>query len=160
MHIEMGDDERYSATGIGIVTFQRQSGKPFILKYFMHVSGLKKNLVSVSMLEDLRYDVVFSEGKAFLHHKATGPQVKKIGVHVKNLYKLDVDDCATLSIKADEMVRRDTGELWHKRLGHLHHSALRIMQQISTGLPKGTLVRDAPWGSIQRPHFMRRITEK
>ena len=24
MHIEMGDDKRYSATGIGIVTFQRQ----------------------------------------------------------------------------------------------------------------------------------------
>ena len=26
MHIEMGDDERYSATGIGIVTFQINSG--------------------------------------------------------------------------------------------------------------------------------------
>ena len=29
MRIEMGDDERYSATGIGTVTFQRQSGKLF-----------------------------------------------------------------------------------------------------------------------------------
>ena len=84
MHIDMGDDGRYSATGIGTVTFQRQSGKPFILKYFMHVPGLKKNLVSVAMLEDLGYDVIFSEGKVFLHHKAT-TQVKNIGVHVKNL---------------------------------------------------------------------------
>ena len=56
----------------------------------MHVSGLKNNLVSVSMLEDRGYDVVFSEGKAFLRHKAIG-QVKKIWVRVKNLYKLDVD---------------------------------------------------------------------
>ena len=53
MHIEMGDDGRYSATGIGTITFQRQLGKPFILKDVMHVPGLKNNLASVAMLEDL-----------------------------------------------------------------------------------------------------------
>ena len=71
MHIEMGDDRRYSTTGIGTVTFQRQSSKPFLLKYSMHVLGLKNNLVSFAMLEDIGYDVVLSEEKAFLHHKAT-----------------------------------------------------------------------------------------
>ena len=50
----------------------------------MHVPGLKKNFVSVVVLEDLGYYVVFSEGKAFLRHKATG-KVKKIGVCVKKL---------------------------------------------------------------------------
>ena len=92
MHIKMGDDGRYSATGIGTVTFQRHLGKPFLLKYVMHVPSLKKNLVLVAMLEDRGDDVVFIEGKAFLHHKATG-QVNKIGIHVKNIYKLDVDGC-------------------------------------------------------------------
>ena len=82
----------------------------------MHLLGLKKNLVSFSMLEDLGYDVVFSEGKEFLYHKATG-KVKKIGVHVNNFYKLDVDGCLELSSKAGKVVSRDTGELWHKRLG-------------------------------------------
>ena len=66
MHIEMVNEGRYSATRIGTITFQRQSGKPFQLKYLMHVPGLKKKLVSVAMLEDRGYDVVFSEGKAFL----------------------------------------------------------------------------------------------
>jgi hypothetical protein len=66
MHIEMGDDGRYSATGIGTITFQRESGKPFQLKNVMHVPGLKKNLVSVAMLEDKGYDVTFSGGKAYL----------------------------------------------------------------------------------------------
>ena len=60
MHIEMGDDGRYSVTGIGTITFERELGKPFLLKYFMHVPGLKKNLVSVAMLEDRDYDIVFS----------------------------------------------------------------------------------------------------
>ena len=64
MHIEMGDDRWYNATRIGTITFQRDSGKPFQLKYVMHVPGLKKNLVSVAMLEDRGYDVVFSDGKA------------------------------------------------------------------------------------------------
>jgi hypothetical protein len=66
MHIEMGDDGRYSATGIGTITFQRESSKPFQLKNVMHVPGLKKNLVSVAMLEDRGYDVVFSSGIAYL----------------------------------------------------------------------------------------------
>ena len=43
--------------------------------------------------------------------------------------------------KADKVVSRDEGELWHKRLGHLHHGALKVMQHISMGLPKGTLAQ-------------------
>jgi hypothetical protein len=66
MHIEMGDDGRYNATRIGTITFQRESLKPFQLKDVMHVLGLKKNLVSVAVLDDIGYDVVFSFGKAFL----------------------------------------------------------------------------------------------
>ena len=66
MHIDLGDDGRYSATSIGTITFQRELGKIFHLKYVMHVPGLKKNLVLVTMLEDRGYDVVFSEGKFFL----------------------------------------------------------------------------------------------
>ena len=95
MHIEMGDDGRYSATGIGTITFERESGNPFLLKDVMHVSGLKNNLVLIAMLEDKGYDVVFNEGKAFLWHKTTG-QTRKIGIQVKNLYKLEVDGCATM----------------------------------------------------------------
>jgi hypothetical protein len=41
--------------------------------------------------------------------------------------------------KAEKVVSRDEGELWHKILGHLHHGALKIMQPISTGLLMGTL---------------------
>ena len=87
VHIEMGDDGRYSANGIGTISFEREFGKPFRLKEVMHVPGLKKNLISVAMLEDKGYDVVFSEGKAFLRNKATG-ETRRIGVRVKSLYQL------------------------------------------------------------------------
>jgi hypothetical protein len=43
--------------------------------------------------------------------------------------------------KAEKVVSRDEGELWHRKLGHLHHGALKIMQQISTGIPRGALAQ-------------------
>ena len=79
MHIEMGDDRKYSVTGLSTINFQREHGAPLTLKNAMYVPGLKKNLVSISMLEDRGYDVIFSKGKAFLRHIATG-QVKKIWI--------------------------------------------------------------------------------
>ena len=41
--------------------------------------------------------------------------------------------------KAEKVVRWNEGELWHRRLGHLHHRDLKLMQQISIGFPMGTL---------------------
>jgi hypothetical protein len=52
---------------------------------------------------------------------------------------LDVYGCASMMGKAEKVVSRDEGELWHRRLGHIHHGALKSMKQISTGLPMGTL---------------------
>eukprot|EP00253_Pinus_taeda_P021784 PITA_21784 len=61
MHIEMGDNERYSVLGVGMVAFQREHGAPLTLTYVMYVLGLKKNLVSVVLLEEKGYDVIFSK---------------------------------------------------------------------------------------------------
>jgi hypothetical protein len=78
----------------------------------MHVPGLKKNLVSFTMFKDRGYDVVFSDGKYFLRHKAMG-QVKKAGIRVKNLYMMEVDGCSAMVGKAEKVVSRDEGKLWH-----------------------------------------------
>ena len=84
-----------------------------MLKDFMHVLGLKKNMVLVAMLEDRGYDVVFNNGQSFLRHKTTG-QTKRIGIRVKNLYKMEVDGWATMMGKAKNVVNWDEGELWHR----------------------------------------------
>ena len=76
----------------------------------MHVSGLKKFLVFVDVLEDHGYDVVFSKGKAFLKHVSTG-KVKKNGVRVKNIYNLEVDACSALSSMEKKNQSRDVGAL-------------------------------------------------
>ena len=70
MHIEMGDDGRYSVSGVGTVAFHREHGASITLRDVKYVPVLKKNLVSIAMLEDKGYDVVFNKGKAFLTHIA------------------------------------------------------------------------------------------
>lgn len=77
MHIEMGDDGMYSATDICTINFHKESSSPLKLKDLMHVPGLKKYLVLVSLLEDHGIDVIFRKGKAFLRHMGIR-QVKRI----------------------------------------------------------------------------------
>ena len=80
----MGDDRKFCVSGEGTDVFQREHGSPLSLYNVMYVPGLKKNLVSIAMLEDKGYDVVFSLGKVFLRHIDTG-QNKHIGIQIKNL---------------------------------------------------------------------------
>ena len=110
MHIKLGDDGRYNMTSIGKFTFQRKSGSPLRLKDAMFVLGLKKNLISIAVLEDRGYDMIFNKGKTFLRHISTR-KVKKIEVCVKNLYKLDVEDCVALKTKEEKVQGHDVGEL-------------------------------------------------
>ena len=70
MHIEIGDDVRYNSIGIGIVTFKRELGFHLLLKDVMFVPDLKKNLISVVVLEYRGYDFIFNKGKAFIRHIA------------------------------------------------------------------------------------------
>jgi len=62
------------------------------------------------MLEEKGYDVVFSKEKEFLRLTSMG-QTKRIGIRVKNLYKLEVDDYVALSSKEELVQIQDIGEL-------------------------------------------------
>ena len=78
-------------TDIGTVTFQREFGSPLRLADVLYVLVLRKNLVSIAVLEYHGYEVMFIKGNFFLEHIATG-QVKQISSRVKNLYALEVED--------------------------------------------------------------------
>jgi hypothetical protein len=59
--ILLGDDYTYHPKEVGTVKFERESGKPLYLSDVLYVPRLKKNLVSVSALEDKGYEVSFKE---------------------------------------------------------------------------------------------------
>ena len=52
IHVELGDDARYSAQGVVTISFEREFGKPLSFVDVLYVPGLTKNLISVSTLKD------------------------------------------------------------------------------------------------------------
>ena len=134
--IALGNDEKYSVSGVGTVIFQREHGAFLTLTNVKYVPGLNRNLVSIMMLEDRGYDVVFTNGKVFLRH-IISRQVKQISSRVKNLYALEVQDaCKALSSKetnGDLVVERDSIlplNMQHQKKSHTIVEEPRLVQQL------------------------------
>jgi hypothetical protein len=52
--VELGDNAKYAVKGVGTTSFQLKSGKPLKMSEVLYVPGLKKNLLSISAMEDKR----------------------------------------------------------------------------------------------------------
>jgi hypothetical protein len=57
VEVVLGDDRVVKAVGCRTVSFQRESLPPMSLTEVLYVLGLKKNLVSVSAIEERGYEV-------------------------------------------------------------------------------------------------------
>ena len=85
----MGDDSVVSAVGRGTITFQRESMSPMVLQDVLYVPRMKKNLVSVSMIEDHGLGVSFIDGHMHMFPKIAGPSASvAIGARCGKLYRL------------------------------------------------------------------------
>jgi len=67
--VELGDDRSYGIKGVGSISFQLESGSIFHVDEILYVSRLKKNLLSVAVLEDKGYIVTFMERNTLLWPK-------------------------------------------------------------------------------------------
>jgi hypothetical protein len=75
--------------GCGTVSFQRESLPSMSLTEVIYVPGLKKNLVSVSFIEERGYKVLFRDGQVILFPKGSSITLAKvIGTRHEKLYKL------------------------------------------------------------------------
>ena len=131
VEVEMGDETSYSIQGIGSTLFSLDSGTELRTTEILYVPGIKKNLLSVSALEDKGFRVTFMDGKALLWHKDSSLESAiEIGVRVGGLYKL-------LGHPIQALVHQTVSlcELWHRRFGHLHYGALPKLPNSVTGMP-------------------------
>jgi hypothetical protein len=152
LHIELGDDTLYKAQGIGTITFQRGLGKPLQFVDVLYVPGSTKNLISVSTLEDKRYEVFFRKGKVFVRPTRSGTKMDRIiGVGEENLYRLQFEPARALVNTTTNM-----GELCHRRMTHLHFGALGHLRQAVTGLPKFIAEKHDPCKGCAMGKYARR----
>ena len=104
----------------------------------LHVPGLGMNLLSVSQLQGKGYDVYFIKEKVYVKHSSWKKKVQ-IGIKSNRLYRLQLESpMALIGSHGD----KDLNELCHKRMGHLHHGAMRILRRIVTRVPDLSTERD------------------
>lgn len=96
------------------------------------------NLIFVSVLQDKGYDVIFRGVHVLIKHKDWKSPIA-IGVRSGLLYRLQFDTPKALMRSINH---RDQGELWHKRMGHIHHGALKLLHEIVTGVPEVSTKHD------------------
>jgi hypothetical protein len=138
MEIALGDDTIVRVVGRGTVTFQRDTMPPISFRDVLYVPGLKKNLISVSTLQDRGLEVSFRGTEVLIHPKGsrlTSGQV--IGVRDGKLYRLFFQPLHALAASSDN--NSQLCELWHRRMAHLHHGALGGLREVVTGVPQFNL---------------------
>ena len=122
--VELGDNSTYPILGVGSTSFQLNSGDMIHMDDILYVPRLKKNLLSVSVLEDKGFHVIFMENQVYLWPKNQNLDIAVIfGVREGGLYKV-------LGKIISAMVHHTISpcELWHRRLEHLHFRALPGLQ--------------------------------
>jgi hypothetical protein len=133
LEVVLGDDRVVKAVGSGTVSFQRESLPPMLLRNVLYVPGLKKNLISVSTIEERGYEVLFHDGQVLLFSKGSSiTSAKVIGTRHEKLYRL-MFQLARALIHTTSC--SDLCELWHRRMTHLHHGDLRVLREMVTGVP-------------------------
>jgi hypothetical protein len=77
--------------------------------------------------------VIFRDGKVLLHPKGSSVTTTKvIGIRHGKLYMLMFQPARALIHNNNN---NDLCEVWHRRMAHLHHGALRVLREIVTGFP-------------------------
>lgn len=130
--IYFGDDSGYEIKGCGDIPVKLPSGDIKHLKNVLYVLGIKKNLISVSMITDQDMQVQFFKNGCVIQDSKL--ETVATGVRVGNLYRLDAR-----SIPQQAMVAATstTENLWHQRFGHINLQDLILLKNkgMVDGLP-------------------------
>jgi hypothetical protein len=138
VEVVLGDDREVKVTGCGTVSFRRESLPPMTLTEVLYVPGLKKNLVSVSTIEEKGYEVLFHDGQVLLFPRGSSiTSAKVIGTRHERLYKFLFQLVRALIHSTSSS--NDLCEIWHRRMAHLHHGALRVLREMVMGVPDFSL---------------------
>jgi hypothetical protein len=89
MYVELGTHAKCGVEGVGIVRFYLDSRGFLEVAYVMYVLESRRNLLSVSALEDKGYAVLFQDRQVFMHSEGAIPDtVVDIGVRESRVYRL------------------------------------------------------------------------
>ena len=130
--VKLGDDYQYPIKGVREASYKLKPKKLVKMKDVLYVPSLKKNLLSISVLEKKGFRVTFVDGQVLMWPKGkTIDDAIMIRVEEGGLYKLKG--------KLNQALMHSTikpCELWHRRFVHLHYRSLPIMIKAVIDIPK------------------------
>ena len=101
------------------------------MKDVLYVPGLKKNLLSISTLDEKGFEVAFVDGEVLMWPKGkTIDDAVVIGFQEGGLYKLKGHQEQALVHNSVS-----SSELWHRRLSHINYRVPQVLSWMVTGLP-------------------------
>jgi hypothetical protein len=128
----VGDDYQYPIKGMGEPTYKLDSRTPMRLKDVLYVPGLKKNLLSISALDNKCFKFAFIYGEFLMWSKGkTIEYVVFIGIEEGGLYKLKGHSYVSLTHSTESPC-----ELWHRILAHINYKSLPYVTKVVTSLPE------------------------
>ena len=81
-------------------------------------------LISISILEDKGFQVKFRDHRVYIRPKGSDRSLDwVIGIRSGKVYRLHFEPA-----KALVSSNSSQGELWYRRMAHLHHGALRHLR--------------------------------
>ena len=90
----------------------------------LYVPGLTKNLTSVTTLEDKGYYVKFHDHRVYIRPKGSDRSLDRVIGRSRKVYRLHFEPAKALV----NNISNSQGELWHRRMAHLHHGALKHLR--------------------------------
>ena len=150
----MANKAKCTPVGKGTIVFQTETGEQFRASNVLHVPRLGINLLSVYQLQSKGYDVFFIKEKVYVKHPSWKKKVQ-IGIKSNRLCRLQLESAMALIGSNGD---KDLNELWHRRMGHFHHGALRILRKTVTGVPylsteRDDVCRGCALGKYVKQHF-------
>jgi hypothetical protein len=122
LEIVLGDDTIVRVSIRGTISFQRECMSPLVFRDVLYVSGLKKNIISVSSIQDRGLYVSLKGTKVLIHPKGSSvTSSRMIGTRKGNLYRLFFQPLYALASSSN---RIHLCEFSHCRMDHIHHGAL------------------------------------
>ena len=115
--VQMGNDATCPVIGIGTVKIKMFDGVVRVLSNVRHVPDLRKNLISLGVLDDLGYS--YSSKGGIMKITKSALMVMK-GQKISTLYRL-IGNTVVGRVAVTTPVESSTDDtkLWHMRLGHI-----------------------------------------
>jgi hypothetical protein len=131
--VRIGNGEHISVKGKGTIAITSYTGTK-TLTDVLYVPEINQNLLSVGQLLEKGFKVIFEDKNCIIKDPA-GQEMFKVKMKSKS-FSFD-------PMKKEQSafpVTTSTTDLWHKRLGHFHHSGMDYMlkKQLVRGVPSLT----------------------